>query len=171
MQSKHKMIYFLRGLGVGLFVTGCMFAMNSNRKETISVKDLSKEEIMAAAKDYGMVEGLDAKLNELKNQVQVTPVPTHTPTATKSPETEKVTETESPKKTDSSSDFVQFEIVPGDNGKTVSQKLEDAGIVKSASKFNSYLQKYDHAKKIRIGTFELNQSDSYYEIAIAITGK
>ena len=66
---------------------------------------------------------------------------------------------------------VSITISGGDNSLSVGKKLQNAGLVSSASAFNDYLEQngYDHV--IRTGTFSIKEGSSYKEIANAITRK
>ena len=61
-----KLLYFLRGLGIGIIVTIIVLTIHKAR-EPISDIDhsMTKEEIIQKAKDYGLVEPLDNKLNKI----------------------------------------------------------------------------------------------------------
>lgn len=63
----------------------------------------------------------------------------------------------------------EFTINDGDWGEKVSSKLEDMGIVDSASKFNKYLEDNGYSGVIRSGTYDLSPDDTYKEIAEKIT--
>ncbi len=61
-----KILYFLRGLGIGIIVTIIVVTIHK-AKEPISDTDhsMTKEEIIQKAKDYGLVEPLDNKVAEI----------------------------------------------------------------------------------------------------------
>ena len=66
-------------------------------------------------------------------------------------------------------DIVRIEIKAGDSSEVVSRRLEKAGLVESANKFNRYLLNKNLTKVLRIGTFELEIGMSIEEIADIIT--
>lgn len=61
-----KIVYFLRGLGIGIIVTIIIVSIHDSRKPVSSQKTpMSKEEIIEKAKEYGLVDAIDKKLNEI----------------------------------------------------------------------------------------------------------
>lgn len=61
-------------------------------------------------------------------------------------------------------------IKAGDWSSTVSKKLEQMGIVKSAVDFDSYLERNGYSSKITAGTYKVSKNDSYSQLARKITG-
>lgn len=59
----------------------------------------------------------------------------------------------------------------GDWSLDVSQKLEDLGIVDSASDFDSYLNKNGYSYSINAGEYKVSVDDTYEELAKKITSK
>jgi len=51
----------------------------------------------------------------------------------------------------------------------VSKLLESAGIIESSSEFTKYLIEHDYHTRVQIGTFEVREDMSFYELAEAIT--
>ena len=89
-----KILYFLRGLGVGIVVTTLVVTIHNATKPASSINNgMSKEEIMEKAKEYGLVEPIDNKLDEIlgssrpseslkpeeKNEPKETKIPAKTP--------------------------------------------------------------------------------------------
>ena len=66
---------------------------------------------------------------------------------------------------------VSITITGGDSSLSVGKKLQNAGLVSSASAFDDYLEQngYDHV--IRTGTFSIKEGSSYHDIAKEITGR
>lgn len=66
---------------------------------------------------------------------------------------------------------VSITIQGGDSSLSVGKKLQNAGLISSASTFNDYLEQngYDHI--IHTGTYSISKGSSYKEIAEAITGR
>lgn len=63
-----------------------------------------------------------------------------------------------------------LEIEPGlASSSSISSKLEENGIIDSASKFNQYLEDNDYSKYVQIGTFELTSDMTFNEVAETIT--
>ncbi len=61
-----KITYFLRGLGIGIIVT-CLILVIHNGREEVSSTDssLTREEIIEKAKEFGLVEPIDNKLDKI----------------------------------------------------------------------------------------------------------
>lgn len=59
----------------------------------------------------------------------------------------------------------------GDWSSDVSKKLEDLGVIDSASDFDSYLDKNGYSLSINAGTYKVSVDDTYDELARKITGK
>ncbi|WP_243290563.1 endolytic transglycosylase MltG [Bacillus sp. FJAT-47783] len=51
----------------------------------------------------------------------------------------------------------------------VSNLLESAGVIKSSSEFSKYLIEHEYHTRVQIGTFEVKNGMSFYELAEAIT--
>ena len=65
---------------------------------------------------------------------------------------------------------VTITIVRGDSSDSVSRRLEEAGLVDSATAYDKYLCQNGYDKSIRIGTFEIPADATGEEIAKMITG-
>ena len=59
----------------------------------------------------------------------------------------------------------------GMSSETISSLLEDAGLVDSASKFNSFLVQNGYDKKLETGSFDISGGMTYEEIAGILTTK
>lgn len=80
MRKRTKLVYFLRGLGVGIMVTVIVLCLHAAIEPKSTDRDsMTREEIIEKAKEYGLVEPLDNKLN----QVLGTATPTISPMPTK----------------------------------------------------------------------------------------
>jgi len=86
-----------------------------------------------------------------------TPVPTEPPTPTEKPEPSVITAT--------------IVVEQGNTASIVCNKIEAAGIIKSADKLKDYLVEHDLADYINIGTYRLSDDMSIQEIADIITGR
>lgn len=109
---------------------------------------------------------------ETKTSVDTkTSAETKTTTSGKTSSTE--TKTISDKKTSSreakTSAVQKISIVSGDSSYSVASKLEKAGLVKSASEYDSYLCSNGYDKKIRTGTYDIQAGDTDDQIALKIT--
>ena len=166
--------YYLRGLGIGIVVTAVVMGVAGNgRKE-----QLSDAEIKARAAQLGMVEssGLLSELEETPEvtleptEIPVTPLPTKTPEPTEIPTTPMPTKTPEISKTPevtktSENTGIIIEIKPGDGSDAVSRKLEESGLIASASAFDAYLCENGIDKKLQVGIYEIPTDASPEEIA------
>lgn len=65
---------------------------------------------------------------------------------------------------------VTVQVVRGEGSYTVCKRLEEAGIISSASEFDTYLCQNGYDKKIRAGTFEIPGNASPEQIARILSG-
>ncbi len=186
-----KLKYYLRGLGIGIIVTAVvMGAASGNRKET-----LSDREIKERAAELGMVEQGSslADLESEEEPVglpeaEKTEEPVKTPEAEKTEESVKTPEpqktgepvkTEAPVKTpepektkepqetpkETPSDAVVVEVRSGDSSYTVCQRLQEKGLIASASEFDTFLCAKGYDRKLRAGSYEIPSDATDEEIA------
>ncbi|OZI13075.1 hypothetical protein CEW92_03270 [Bacillaceae bacterium SAS-127] len=71
----------------------------------------------------------------------------------------------------SNESYYTLQITPGMASSDIGETLEKAGIIKSATEFNSFLTKNDYAKKIQVGEYKLYSSMTMKQIAIVLTTK
>ncbi len=91
------------------------------------------------------------------------------PSSTASVQTE---ETKEPTQTDDSSDKnepVSITIEDSDTSTSVCEKLESAGLISSASEFESYIADEEKTSSLQNGTFEIPKGSSHEEILKIIT--
>lgn len=62
-------------------------------------------------------------------------------------------------------------IVSGDSSYAIAKKLEAAGIVDSASSYDTYLCEHGYDKKLRTGTFQIPEGATEEQIAKIVTGQ
>lgn len=62
-------------------------------------------------------------------------------------------------------------ISAGDWSSDVSKRLQDLGIVKSATDFDKYLNDHGYASAISAGTYDVSIDDTYEQLAKKITGR
>lgn len=62
-------------------------------------------------------------------------------------------------------------IVSGDSSYTIAKKLETAGVVSSASSYDTYLCEHGYDKKLRPGTFQIPAGATEEQIAKIVTGQ
>ncbi len=186
-----KLKYYLRGLGIGIIVTAVvMGAASGNRKET-----LSDREIKERAAELGMVEqgsslaDLESEEEPVGSpEAEKTEEPVKTPEAEKTEESVKTPEpqktgepvkTEAPVKTpepektkepqetpkETPSDAVVVEVRSGDSSYTVCQRLQEKGLIASASEFDTFLCAKGYDRKLRAGSYEIPSDATDEEIA------
>ena len=183
-----KRKYFVRGLGVGiLFGALIMFAayMTSGKNH------MSDEDVIKRAQELGMVKQSEYVLEsdvtsenttteEIKAEATTEKVTTEATTTTEVT-TEKTTETEATteKTTTEAATTEQTDtktkatitVSGGMSSETISSLLENAGLVDSASKFNSFLVQNGYDKKLETGSFDISGGMTYEEIAKILTTK
>ena len=76
--QKMKLAYFLRGLGVGMVFVTVVMAVSMKENKTIVQKEMTKEQIIQKAKEYGMTEGIGMKVDQIFDATQ-TSEPTQAP--------------------------------------------------------------------------------------------
>jgi len=62
-------------------------------------------------------------------------------------------------------------IVSGDSSYTIAKKLQAAGVVASASSYDTYLCEHGYDKKLRTGTFQIPEGATEEQIAKIVTGQ
>lgn len=91
----------------------------------------------------------------------------------KTPEPEVIIETEGiwqPDEADVNDESITVQVMRGDGSYTVCKRLEEAGIVSSASEFDTFLCQNGYDKRIRAGTFEIPGNASPEQIARILSG-
>ena len=194
-----KLKYYLRGLGVGIFVTALIMTIAHHISE--NKRTMTDSEIISAAKKLGMVmeeetlfpetteyeeettvedsteeETSEEETSEEETTEEETTVEETTAEPETEPETEKPTEPETEKPTEPETEKptksvteYTLTISSGMYSEKVSELLANAGIVSSANDFNNYLINNGYAERLCTGTFKLNTGMSNEEIARAIT--
>lgn len=96
-----------------------------------------------------------------------TPKPAPTPTAIPKPGTagDAEEDEQGTENTMSEEGIISIEVKSGESSFTICQKLEDAGLVASASAFDSYLCQNGYDKKLKAGTHEIPAAAQPEEIA------
>ena len=152
-----KLKYYLRGLGVGIVVTAVILTIANHLGNKMSDEDIIKR----AAK-LGMVMKEDESLFPPTEPETTTPEPT-TPVPT-----EPETTTPVPAEPQTSGIVIHtatITVTSGMYSEAVSQKLEEAGIVKNWREFNEYLTSNGYAERLQTGTHSFNSEMGYNEIA------
>ena len=68
-----------------------------------------------------------------------------------------------------SSEKIKFSVASGMSSENVAASLKTLGLIDNSVEFNKYLVDNGYAARIKIGTFELQQGQSYAEIAAKLT--
>lgn len=172
-----KLKYYLRGLGVGIVVTAVILTIANHLGNKMSDEDIIKR----AAK-LGMVMKEDESLFPPTEPETTTPEPTspspteQDTTAVKPAEPETTTpvptepETTTPVPAEPQTSGVVIHtatitVTSGMYSEAVSQKLEEAGIVKNWREFNEYLTSNGYAERLQTGTHSFNSEMDFNEIA------
>ena len=191
-----KKKYFVRGLGIGI-IFGALIMLAAYL--TSGKGSLSDEEVMKRAQELGMVKKseyvLDSEVTSEETTTETEAVTTEAPVAT-----EKATEeatTDAPGTTEKATEEAATEaattekatteaatteqtdaktkatitVSGGMSSETISSLLENAGLVDSASKFNSFLVQNGYDKKLETGSFDISGGMTYEEIARILTTK
>lgn len=186
-----KKRYYLRGLGIGIFLTALIMGLAKG-----DVQTMTDEEVKARATELGMVEQktLSDLADESTELPQITPeppprgdgpvptnapIPTGIPAPTEEPvPAETPTPIEEPVSTGTSTpteestqavEEIVVEIVKGDSSDTISKRLEELGLVEDAKSYNRYLCDNGYDKKLNIGSYKIVKGTSQEEIAKIIT--
>lgn len=177
-----KLKYYLRGLGVGIVVTAVILTIANHLGNKMSDEDIIKR----AAK-LGMVMKEDESLFPPTEPETTTPEPTSpspteqdttavkpaepettTPESTTPVPTEPETTTPVPAEPQTSGVVIHtatITVTSGMYSEAVSQKLEEAGIVKNWREFNEYLTSNGYAERLQTGTHSFNSKMDFNEIA------
>ena len=172
MRGIMKRKYYLRGLGIGILVTAFILGITSDKPRA-----MTDEEVMARAKELGMVE--NTVLSNIGSNHPDTEPPETTPEEEKPTQTVPETQPtegdgaeEEPDQTISKIDgqTIILTIKRGESSSSVSRMLADAGLVEDASAYDRYLCSNGYDKKIRTGVYEIPVGASQEEIARIISG-
>ena len=177
-----KLKYYLRGLGIGILVTTIILTIANHVGNKIS-----DAEVIKRAEALGMVMSDDetlfppkqtdeqattGKTEESTTEEPTTEEPTTEEPTTEEPTTEEPT-TEEPATKPSGGDVVTATLVikSGMYSEKVSQELQRMGIISDWADFNQYLSDNKYDVVIKTGTYTVNSSMTYEELAKLITGK
>ena len=188
-----KLKYYLRGLGIGIITTSLIFIIAIHVKGSDIMTDA---QVKARAKELGMVEVKEdtdssgnktlaemdetkkedtAKQEDTSDKAQETTTQkedtSKQETTTKKDTTAKKDTIEKKKDTSTSKNYVEVTVAPGDYSKDVAKKLQDAGLIKSADKFNTYITDKNYDNLLQPGTFKIEKGATYKEIIKILTTK
>ena len=177
-----KLKYYLRGLGMGMFVTALILIIAHNVNDGIS-----DAEIIRRAKALGMVMSTEDNLfndetstadknNETTtSENQSTEEPTTEEPTTEEPTTEEPTTeeptTEEPTTVAPMVKELTFTVERGMYSEAVTRILVQGGIITNEAEFNQYLSDTGYDEKIQTGIFTVNSGMSYEEIAKILSKK
>ena len=186
-----KLKYYLRGLGMGIFVTALILIIAHNVNDGVS-----DAEIIRRAKALGMVMSTEDNLfsdetstadknnetttenqstEDLTTETSTTEAPTTEEPTTEEPTTEEPT-TEEPTTEEPTTEAPTTEATPtvkeftftverGMFSEAVTRLLVQGGIITNEAEFNQYLSDTGYDEKIQTGVFTVNSGMSYEEIA------
>lgn len=176
--------YYLRGLGIGIVVTALIMGIVSGAGK----KAPSDAEVRERAKALGMVEestlladaaAAGEKEAQEKPTQEAVAKPTETPASepveepaeapTSEPTVEPTAEPDSePAKL--SGKEVTIAVNKGEGSYTICKRLEDAGLIASASAFDHYLCENGYDRRMRVGSFQIPADADPEQIAGILAG-
>ncbi len=175
-----KVKYYLRGMGVGIFISTLIFIMAF----AFYQPKMSDEEIVAAAKQLGMVEKEDSSNStdasgedeDLQNDssnsedgdLQNDSSDSETLDATSQGDSEPTASTEGTEDT-TSSQTVDFSVKHGQSSREVSQNLFNLGVIDDADSFDSYLNSNGYDNFVQPGNYSIPAGSAYSDVATIIT--
>ena len=146
MLNRHRLPFFLLGIGIGIILTNTIYTFNPN----IKYKDYSEEEIIAEAMDLGMV--------FIKDNIDV------------SSKKEECSETSiNDIKEEGQKKEIQFTVEYGDSLEKVSKGLYESEIINDAEKFQRFAKDKKMDKKLRVGTYMFSPNLDYETIINILT--
>lgn len=168
-----RLKYYLKGLGIGMIIAALLMGIAGREPSA-----MTDEEIKIRAKELGMVEQ-----KTLADAIKPTEGPTETkPPVTPAPQEEtkpvdtnapiEEIPTEEPASTDEpsvSSEVIEFEIFKGESSDSISNRLEEQGLIENGGVYNSYLCSNGYDRKLHFGTYQLKIGMSEEEITKIIT--
>ncbi len=179
-----KLRYYLRGLGIGIFVTALIMGASGQK-----AAPLTDAEIKAKAATLGMIESDARKLTD--NVPTVSPAEKLSDAAADSSgdkasdaaadsSGEKASDAAAGSSGEKASDAaaensaekpstVTVIIESGSGSGVVSGQLQELGLVESAAEFDRYLIDHGYSKRISVGIYEIMSGTSEEEIAKIIT--
>jgi hypothetical protein len=161
-----KLKYYMRGMGIGVFVTTLIFLIaiafmkpNTTAETTATTQESGKQTIKEEQeKEEPVQEETEGETPEHVDEKQV---------ETTVDEDGTVTTVETiPGAT---GEPVSFTIQGGEGSATVGDKLQEAGLVDSGSRFNRYLEDNNYDNVIQPGTYSIPKGSTYEEVAQIIT--
>lgn len=190
-----KLKYYLRGLGIGLMVTATICMLGGAGKAVIT-----DDEVIARAEQLGMIqnpvlsqlpqpgsESNEVEKDKEKNEMNDLEKPSEEDTLQKpseedvpeDPSEEDVLQESSEEESESdpetseeiTNEYITITIVSGDSSVSVSRKVFEAGLVNSASEFDSFLCANGYDRILSVGEHRVKAGASMKEIAEALAGR
>lgn len=166
-----RLKYYLRGIGIGIFITTILFMISIPIHKEKSVQtEAETEEVTAGTvadlQEKALEEQMTEESEDKKTETQVfdTEVADETDTeVADETDTERLTDTEEVQNGEAES--VTIEVVAGEFSDQICVKLKEVGAIEDAWDFNVYLMKIDYDNLIRPGEYEIPKGASYEEIA------
>lgn len=149
--------------------------------EQSTVENVTVETDSAETSEEGTSQ--EATASELEGSIQeaetITETESVTETETESVQAEETTDKKEQTQSSTEADAgnalpqttIEINIVRGDDSGTVARKLQNAGMVESATEYDAYLMQHGYDKKIRVGKVEIPVDATWQEIAEYISGK
>lgn len=193
-----KLKYYLRGLGIGIFVTALIMTIASSGKGVMTDK-----EVIQRATELGMVTSSKTLISqqqeniavETEQPVELTQAPTEVPVveatipkeepteapqesseemqepeSTEVPTPEPAVESEeSPVETLQSGESVTLTIYSGEHSATVAKRMEELGLIDDYLDFDDYLCDNGYSRYVNSGIYKIEPGLSYEELAKIIT--
>lgn len=152
-----KFKYYLRGLSIGILVTVIIIAVSS----ALHKDELSDDEIIARAKELGMVMAEDV---EAKIPADDSKEPDSMPSADGGRQDIQEENTQDvPGNTQITQ--IEFTVEVGESSNQVAQKLAEQGLVDNAETFNQYMVDNGYDERVQAGNVTIPQGADYETIA------
>ncbi len=181
--------YYLRGLGLGIVITAVLLGITAgSRKEA-----LSDEVITTKAKALGMIEeselseyveqakaDAEAELREtLEAELRISlqeEMREEAESAARSQETEGESEEQAEEgagseETEPVQESIEFTVHSGEKVKDISERLEEAGLVESASEFEKFLLGNGYDRSVVAYKYHIPAGADEEQIAAMLTGQ
>ena len=175
-----KLKYYMRGMGIGVFVTTLIFLIaiafmkpNTTAETTATTQESDKQTIKEEQEKETIEESAPSEETEnVETEPSEEEASDHQPSNEKHVETtvdEDGTVTTVETIPGATGEPVSFTIQGGEGSATVGDKLQEAGLVDSGSRFNRYLEDNNYDNVIQPGTYSIPKGSTYEEVAQIIT--
>ena len=181
-----KMKYYMRGMGVGIFVTSLIFLIAIAFLKPFDAKNTGSSTILEEQQSQTLDEAKEEETSEetktesnkettVSEDGSVTTVET-IPGAVEdeadaAAEADATAETAAAEEEKDTTETISITINGGEGSNSVGNKLQQAGAVDSGSRFNRYLEDNNYDNVIQPGTYTVPKGSTYEEIANIITGR